>query len=67
MITDDHVPLNEKAHIPTIDVINYSPDCQQSSFGPTCPTVIDAMQHIDRNTLKAVGQVMVQVIYSELQ
>lgn len=67
MITDDHVPLNEKAHIPTIDVINYYPDCQQSSFGPTWHTVIDDMEHIDRNTLKAVGQVMVQVIYSELQ
>ena len=67
MITDDHVPLNEKAHIPTIDVINYYPDCQQSSFGPPWHTVIDDMQHIDRNTLKAVGQVMVQVIYSELQ
>ena len=67
MITDDHVPLNEKAHIPTIDVINYYPDCQQSSFGPTWHTVVDDMEHIDRNTLKAVGQVMVQVIYSELQ
>lgn len=65
MITDDHVPVNEKAKIPTIDIIPYYPDCQQSSFGPTWHTVSDDMQHIDRNTLKAVGQVMVQVIYSE--
>lgn len=65
MITDDHVPVNEKAKIPTIDIIPYYTDCQQSSFGPTWHTVSDDMQHIDRNTLKAVGQVMVQVLYSE--
>ena len=35
MITDDHIPLNQKAGIPTIDIIPYYPDCQQSSFGPT--------------------------------
>ena len=49
----------------TIDIIPYYPDCQQSSFGPTWHTVIDDMQHIDRNTLMGVGQVMVQVIFSE--
>lgn len=65
MITDDHVPLNQKANIPTIDIIPYYPDCQQSSFGPTWHTVVDDMQHIDRNTLMGVGQVMVQVIFSE--
>ena len=65
MITDDHVPLNQKAGIPTIDIINYYPDCAQSSFGPTWHTVIDDMNHIDPATLKAVGQTMVQVIYSE--
>ena len=65
MITDDHVPLNQKGRIPTIDIISYYPDCQQSSFGPTWHTVSDDMQHLDRNTLKGVGQVMVQVIFSE--
>lgn len=65
MVTDDHVPLNEKAGIPTIDIIPYYPDCAQSSFGPTWHTVYDDMEHIDINTLKAVGQVMVQVIYTE--
>ncbi len=65
MITDDHVPVNEKAKIPTIDIIPYYPDCQQSNFGPTWHTVNDDMEHIDKNTLKAVGQTLVQVIYSE--
>lgn len=64
-VTDDHVPVNEKAGIPCIDIINYYPDCEQSSFGPTWHTVNDDMHHIDKNTLKAVGQTLVQLIYSE--
>lgn len=64
-ITDDHIPVNERAKIPTIDVIPFYPDCQQSSFGPTWHTVHDTMEHIDKNTLKAVGQTMVQVLFSE--
>ena len=66
-VTDDHVPVNEKARIPTIDVIAYYPECQQSSFGPTWHTVLDDMDHLDRTTLQAVGQTMVQVLYSEKQ
>lgn len=63
-ITDDHDPVN-KAGIPTIDIIPYYPDCEQSSFGPTWHTVNDDMEHLDINTLKAVGQTLIQVIYSE--
>ena len=65
MITDDHIPLNQYAHIPTIDIIPYYPDCAQSSFGPTWHTLNDNMEHIDRNTLKAVGQTVVQVLWTE--
>jgi Zn-dependent M28 family amino/carboxypeptidase len=64
-VTDDHVPVNEKAGIPCIDIINHYPDCEQSSFGPTWHTVSDDMQHIDKNTLEAVGQTLVQVIFNE--
>ena len=63
-ITDDHIPVNE-AGIPTVDVIPCYPDCNQSSFGPTWHTVNDDMEHLDINTLKAVGQTLIQVIYSE--
>ena len=65
MITDDHIPVNQKAKIPTIDIIPYYPDCQQSSFGPTWHTVSDDMAHLDKNTLKAVGQTIIQVLYTE--
>lgn len=65
MVIDDHIPLNQTARIPTIDIIPFYPDCAQSSFGPTWHTLNDNMEHISRNTLKAVGQTMIQVIYTE--
>ena len=64
-ITDDHLPVNRVAKIPCIDLIPYYPECQQSSFGPTWHTVNDTMEQLDRNTLQAVGQTIVQVLYSE--
>jgi Zn-dependent M28 family amino/carboxypeptidase len=65
MITDDHVPVNQVAAIPCIDIIPFHPDCAASSFGPTWHTVSDDMEHIDRNTLQAVGQTLIQVLFSE--
>ena len=47
------------------DIIPYYKDCQESNFGPTWHTVNDDMAHIDRNTMLAVGQTLIQVIYSE--
>ena len=64
-ITDDHLPVNRLAKIPCIDIIPYYPSCQQSSFGPTWHTVTDDMAHIDRTTLQAVGQTLIQVLFSE--
>ena len=62
-VTDDHLPVNEKAGIPCIDIISHYPDCEQSSFGPTWHTINDDMQHLDKNTLEAVGQTLVQLLY----
>lgn len=64
-ITDDHIPVNNVAKIPCIDIIPYYPACEQSSFGPTWHTVNDDMAHIDRGTLQAVGQTVIQVLFSE--
>ena len=64
-VTDDHLPVNEKAKIPTIDIVAYYPDCAQSNFGPTWHTVSDTMESIDKSTLGAVGQTVIQVLYSE--
>ena len=65
IINDDHEPVNRIAGIPCIDIIPYHPDCEQSSFGPTWHTVNDDMQHLDRNTLKAVGQTIIQILFAE--
>ena len=64
-VTDDHISVNTKAKIPTIDIIPDYPNCEQSSFGPTWHTVNDDMEHIDKNTLQAVGQTLIQVLFSE--
>lgn len=64
-ITDDHVFINRIANIKTIDIVPNHPECEQSSFGPTWHTVNDNMDNIDRSTLKAVGQTVLDVIYNE--
>ncbi|MDD6493808.1 MAG: M28 family peptidase, partial [Bacteroidales bacterium] len=64
-VTDDHVPVNNVAHIPCTDIIPYYADCPQSSFGPTWHTVNDTMEHISKHTLLAVGQTVIQMIYSK--
>lgn len=61
-VTDDHVPLCRRG-IPVVDIIPYYPDCEESSFGPTWHTLMDDVEHIDPNTLRAVGQTMIQLLY----
>lgn len=63
--TDDHLFINRIAGIKTIDIVPHHPECEQSSFGPTWHTVNDNMDNIDRSTLKAVGQTVVEIIYNE--
>ena len=60
-VTDDHVYIN-KFNIPAIDIINSVPG-SKSGFVPHWHTHADNMDVIDRNTLRAVGQTLVGVIY----
>lgn len=60
--TDDHVFVNRYARIPTIDILPYSED---HGFFEHWHTMKDDMDAIDRNTLQAVGQTVMQVIYTE--
>ncbi len=62
-ITDDHEVINRVAGIPCIDIIPYYPNHPRSTFGPVWHTVNDTPEHIDRATLKAVGQTMLRVLY----
>lgn len=62
LATDDHLFINRLARIKTIDIVPFDPE---GDFTPTWHTVNDNMDHIDKNTLKAVGQTVLEVIYNE--
>lgn len=59
-IDDDHVYVN-RAGIPTIDIIDFS---VTGRFPEHHHTHRDNMNVIDRNSLKAVGQTLLEVIYN---
>lgn len=63
-ITDDHVNVNKILRIPCIDIINNDP-ASSNGFGPYHHTMKDDMDWIDKKTLQAVGQTVINVIYSE--
>jgi hypothetical protein len=63
-IIDDHVYINEIAHIPMLDIIEYEPS-DKAYFNNDWHTLNDNMTIIDRKTLKAVGQTVTQMIYNE--
>jgi len=64
-ITDDHVNVNKIAGIPSIDIIQYRNEGQNSGFGHYWHTVNDTMENIDKNTLFAVGTTVMHVVYNE--
>ncbi len=63
-ITDDHLPVNQQQRAPSINIINLKRDTP-TGFAAHWHTLTDDMRHIDRNTLKAAGQTVMEVIYSE--
>lgn len=65
-ITDDHVPVNKITDIKTIDIISLTND-PQNPFAAHWHTHADVMAIIDKNTLKAVGQTLLQTIYETAQ
>ncbi|MCE6989133.1 M28 family peptidase [Dyadobacter sp. CY323] len=65
-ITDDHVPVNQIARIPMIDIIHTKNNLTHTFFDQW-HTTDDTMEHIDPKTLKAVGQTLIQVLYQEAE
>lgn len=61
-ITDDHIYVN-RGGIMCIDVIGSSTDGE--SFPSTWHTINDNIKNINKETLKAVGQTMLEVIWTE--
>ena len=62
-VTDDHLYVNKGRGIPSINIINYDPNTYHR-FGSYWHTQQDTMDNIDRETLKAVGQTVLEVIYN---
>lgn len=62
-ITDDNYYVITGANIPCVDIINMNP--QTGRFGSYHHTHRDNMSIIDRNTLKAVGQTVLEVVWEE--
>jgi hypothetical protein len=63
-ITDDHYFINKIKNIPTIDIIHLDRSTA-TGFYHTWHTTGDNLSSIDKNTLKAVGQTLLTVIYEE--
>ena len=65
MISDDHIPMNQIAGIPTIDIIDLQPHSSNGCFPDVWHTLNDNLEHIDKTTLGMVGHVLLKVVYEE--
>lgn len=63
-LTDDHIYVHQYRNIPCIDIINLDTETQHG-FGHYWHTINDTMDNIDPETLKAVGQTVLEVIYQQ--
>ena len=63
-VTDDHYFVNTITGIPMIDIINQVGN-PEGNFGAHWHTQQDDIGIIDKRTLKAVGQVLLAVVYRE--
>ena len=63
-IIDDHYYVNTIAEIPTIDIIEYDPKTK-NNFNKHWHTHGDNMNNICKETLNAVGNTLLHVIYNE--
>lgn len=62
-ITDDHLYVNQLANIPMIDIVHYQPGV--GYFGDYHHSRKDNMSLISKETLGVVGDVLLNVIYTE--
>ena len=62
-ITDDHLYVNRIAGIPCIDIIDYNSG-NGSGFVPYWHTTGDILKNIDKNSLKMVGETLLNVIFN---
>jgi glutaminyl-peptide cyclotransferase len=64
-ITDDHTAVNDIAKIPMVDIIEFNTARPDKIFGDYHHTQQDNIALIDRATLRAVGQTVLEILYQE--
>ncbi len=64
LIVDDHLYVNTIRRIPSANIVNTDPD-SDNGFAHYWHTINDTMENIDKTTLQAVGQTVLEVIYAE--
>jgi hypothetical protein len=65
-VADDHLIVNQFAGIPMINIIHYYTDGRSVEFAPHWHTHNDTMDIISVETLQAVGDVLLEVIYNRI-
>ena len=63
-VYDDHKYINELTNIPCIDIIDHDATTP-SEFGKYWHTHDDNIELIDKKTLQAVGQTVLQSVYNQ--
>ncbi len=64
-VTDDHYFVNTIAKIPMIDIVNLPLESDNKGFGNHWHTHNDNMEVINKRTLKAVGQLLIELLTRE--
>lgn len=64
-ISDDHLIINQIAHIPTIDIIHHT--ATGDGFPSYWHTHEDNMEIISKETLQSVGDVLAELIYNRIE
>lgn len=63
-ITDDHLPVNQIAGIPCINIVDFDPD-RPTGFPKYWHTMQDTNDNLYAGTLRAVGETLIHVIFAE--
>jgi hypothetical protein len=65
MTIDDHLFVSALANIPSAAIVHYHPEPDRYGYGHFHHTHKDNIEIIDPEVLKAVGQVVLEVVYNE--
>ena len=65
IVSDDHLPMNQMAGIPTVDIIDLQPESSNGCFPEVWHTLNDNLENIDKTTLGMVGDVLLHTVYEE--